>query len=101
MEFLQWLKIYHDQVTSGVGVVEYNAEERRALSKGGNEFMRGGKAQRTSARAKPSSARPTAGGSAAAPSCAAHRERLGHPKRAVWDHTDWTPRGSELATQEL
>ena len=67
MEFLQWLKIYHDQVTSGVGVVEYNAEERRALSKGGNEFMRGGKAQRTSARAKPSSARPTAGGSAAAP----------------------------------
>ena len=40
MEFLQWLKIYHDQVTSGAGISEYNAEERRALSKGGNDFMK-------------------------------------------------------------
>ncbi len=43
MEFLQWLKIYHDQVTSGAGISEYNAEERRALSKGGNDFMKNSK----------------------------------------------------------
>ena len=43
MEFLQWLKIYHDQVTSGAGILEYNAEERRALSKGGNDFMKASK----------------------------------------------------------
>ena len=40
MEFLQWLKIYHDEVTCGAGISEYNAEERRALSKGGNQFMK-------------------------------------------------------------
>ena len=40
MEFLQWLKIYHDEVTCGAGISDYNAEERRALSKGGNAFMK-------------------------------------------------------------
>ena len=45
MEFLQWLKIYHDQVTSGAGILEYNAEERRALSKGGNDFMKASKSE--------------------------------------------------------
>ena len=46
MEFLQWLKLYFDQVTGGAGISGYDAEQRRALSKGGNGFMKSSKSRR-------------------------------------------------------
>ena len=46
MEFLQWLKLYFDQVTGGAGISGYDAEQRRALSKGGNGFMKSSESRR-------------------------------------------------------
>jgi hypothetical protein len=35
IEFMQWLKSYHDRVTAGTGVLEYDGEHRRMQSKTG------------------------------------------------------------------